>query len=202
MNDQTVLAWGQPQASLQIRYGAHVGTTFSIVRSEVILGREEGIDITIRDPEVSRRHARISWQSGDYYIEDLGSTNGTFLNGTLVTRPQALRSGDMISVGQSTLIFEAQTSEAPAQTAGVAGSPAAPPPPPAAAPTEQKRGGTRCLLWGCGCLALLGVVLLAMMVVLLLTVPQMVEDVVNGVLNLLGLRVDLVTTLYLIPPLK
>lgn len=189
MDDQTVLAWGQPQASLVIRQGAQVGTTFSISGSEVILGREEGLEISIRDPEVSRRHARISWQGDSYHVEDLGSTNGTFLNGALVSSPQPLRAGDTIGIGQTVLVFQTETGGIPPQPA--AGSPYAAPSPPTSAPATEQRGRSRCLVGGCGCLVLLGLLLVVAAVVLLLAFPQELEDFLNGILNTFGLETDI-----------
>ena len=193
MDDQTVLAAGQPQASLVVREGAGVGTTHPITRDAVILGREEGIDISIRDPEVSRRHARMSWQSGQYYLEDLGSTNGTFLNGTLVTSLQPLQSGDTIGIGQTLLVFEAQADAIPLQPAA-APAYAAPPPSPAAPPVEQKSSGSRCLLWGCGCLILLGLLLIILAALGLALFAQEIQPIFDD----LGIPIRL-TSLYVSP---
>jgi len=140
VDDQTVLAGSQPQASLVVSQGAQVGTTFSITGSEVILGREEGIGIAVPDPEVSRQHARVVWQGGYYYLEDLGSTNGTFLNGTPVTGAQILRAGDSIGIGQTLLVFQTQPGAIPAEAvaAPAAAYPTqAPPPAPAPAPVAD-----------------------------------------------------------------
>jgi predicted component of type VI protein secretion system len=139
-----------------VRQGAQAGTTYHITSAEAIIGREEETEISVRDPEVSRRHARISWQSGNYSVEDLGSTNGTFLNGALVTSPQPLRSGDTIGMGQTLLVFQTEASAVTAQAPVPPVSAPPPQPSPAAAPAEQKSGNSQCLLWGCGCLILLG----------------------------------------------
>ncbi len=167
MDDQTVMATGQPRASLVVRQGANVGTTYHIASAEAVLGREEEADISVRDPEVSRRHARISWQSDSHYVEDMGSTNGTFLNGNLVTSPQPLRPGDTIGIGQTLLVFQTEAGARPTQPPPAPDYAAPPPPPPsppprpaAARPAEQKAGSNRCLLWGCGCLVLLGLLFL------------------------------------------
>lgn len=159
MDDQTVLATDQPRASLVVRQGTKVGTTYHITSAEAILGRDEETDISVRDPEVSRRHARISWQSGNHYVEDLGSTNGTFFNGSLVTSPQLLRSGDTIGLGQTLFVFQTEADAMPVQPPPEPDYAAPPPPPPAAQPAEPTSGGSRCLLWGCGCLILLGLLL-------------------------------------------
>ena len=156
MDDPTVLATDQPRASLVVRQGAQAGTTYHITSAEALIGRDEETEIAVRDPEVSRKHARISWQSGNYFVEDLGSTNGTFLNGALVTSPQPLRSGDTIGMGQTLLVFQTEANAVTAQ-APVAQAYSVPPPSsPAATPAEQKSGNSQCLLLGCGCLILLG----------------------------------------------
>jgi predicted component of type VI protein secretion system len=124
--------------------------------AEAFIGREEETEISVRDPEVSRRHARISWQGEDYVIEDLGSTNGTFLNGALLTSPQLLRSGDTIGMGQTLLVFQTEANAVTAQAPVPQDYPATPPPSPAATPAGQKSRNSQCLLWGCGCLILLG----------------------------------------------
>lgn len=64
------------------------------------IGRE-GCDITLSDPDVSRRHAAVEMSNGGLSIEDLGSTNGTFVNGERITAPRALRDGDEIQIGST-----------------------------------------------------------------------------------------------------
>jgi len=99
---------------------------------------------------VSRRHARIAWTGTGYIVEDLGSTNGTFVNGERVSGPRMLQSGDRLQLGdQVAFAFEARVSAPVQERAAVAG----------VAPVEKepflRRKSTR--VW---ILALLGVVLL------------------------------------------
>jgi pSer/pThr/pTyr-binding forkhead associated (FHA) protein len=58
----------------------------------------------LRDPEVSRRHARLEAQNGVVFLEDLKSSNGTFLNGRRLTEPLEIRPGDEIDVGTTRLV--------------------------------------------------------------------------------------------------
>jgi pSer/pThr/pTyr-binding forkhead associated (FHA) protein len=101
-----------PISQITIRSGPNPGETFIIDQEEVIVGRDEVNDIVINDPEVSRRHARLMKserypKEGRVYIEDLGSTNGTFVNGTSISNVEQLRSGDVITFGESVvLIYE------------------------------------------------------------------------------------------------
>ena len=69
------------------------------VNGPVIVGRNAGADIVIGAEYVSGRHARFSLMGKDLYIEDLGSTNGTAVNGQLINGPYNLRSKDIVSVG-------------------------------------------------------------------------------------------------------
>lgn len=69
------------------------------VTSPIVIGRSPGADIVIADDFVSGRHARVSPSGTEAVLEDLGSTNGTLLNGVAVTSPQTIRPGDVIDVG-------------------------------------------------------------------------------------------------------
>lgn len=69
------------------------------VNGPIIVGRNPNSDIVIGAGFVSGRHARFSLKGNTLYIEDLHSTNGTTVNGTPVAEPTALRSGDVIAVG-------------------------------------------------------------------------------------------------------
>jgi hypothetical protein len=181
VDDKTILASGRPKASLVVRQGAQAGTTFPLTGEAVILGREEGVGITLHDPEASRQHARISWQAGNYVLEDLGSTNGTFLNGVQLTGQRPLRPGDSIGIGQTVLVFQAQAGvgPVPARPTVAAVQPvSASPPPPAAAPAASEGGGSRCLLWGCGCLILLILLLIVgVAAAAILLTPQQLQDI-------------------------
>ena len=67
-------------------------------RTEIVLGKHPDCDVVLADPKVSRRHARIVSRDGALFVGDLGSTNGTKLNGELLSGEAALRSGDVIEI--------------------------------------------------------------------------------------------------------
>lgn len=73
------------------------------------IGRRSGNDVPVDDIEVSRQHARIDYVAPRYYLSDLGSTNGTHLNGRLVAGRQMLKDGDLIDVGNRRLRFRQST---------------------------------------------------------------------------------------------
>lgn len=76
------------------------GESWPIDQSEMILGRGDGAEIVVAQTAVSRRHARVSRTPHGYTITDLGSSNGTFVNGTRIgTDPWPLRDGDEVVIG-------------------------------------------------------------------------------------------------------
>ena len=88
-----------------MRSGPIPGSSYFIEKDEVFLGRDLTNDLPVPDPEISRRHARFLRRGDSIYIEDLGSTNGTFLNGLRVERQASLREGDRIGIGTSVFAF-------------------------------------------------------------------------------------------------
>lgn len=70
-----------------------------VVRGPVIVGRSPGADIVIGAGYVSARHARFTLMGQNLFVEDLGSTNGTLVNGQLISAPCALRSNDVVTIG-------------------------------------------------------------------------------------------------------
>lgn len=77
-------------------------------KTTLSIGRLAECDIAFDDSNVSRRHAEIKALVGGYAINDLGSTNGTKVNGVTITFERALRDGDIISVGSHSIRYEAQ----------------------------------------------------------------------------------------------
>jgi len=99
-----------PTYQLSMRSGPKPGMTFPLEQEETLVGRDLANDIPISDAEVSRRHARFILQDDTVFIEDLGSTNGTFLNGERISTPKQLRAGDVITLGESiVMVFEKAT---------------------------------------------------------------------------------------------
>ena len=74
---------------------------------DISLGRDLSNDIVVSDSEVSRNHARLNWQGDGFTIQDLRSTNGTWVNGNSAMRTTRLTAGDMVAVGKvSVFVFE------------------------------------------------------------------------------------------------
>lgn len=80
--------------------GPEPGQRSELEKSSLILGRDPASDIVIDDVEVSRRHARLIAQSGGYAIEDLGSTNGTFVNEKRIRTVMPLQAGATVRLGE------------------------------------------------------------------------------------------------------
>jgi FhaA, N-terminal domain/FHA domain len=72
----------------------------------VTIGRSRECDIVLNDPNISRQHADIRPRGGSWVLTDLGSTNGSCLNGTRIDRPEVLKPGDEVELGTTTIRFE------------------------------------------------------------------------------------------------
>jgi hypothetical protein len=83
------------------------GTQHTIDKSNVVIGRSKDCDIRVVDPNVSRRHAEIRQEGSAYWVQDLGSTNGTTVNGRRQQRAK-LEHEDRITVGSTDLVFRRQ----------------------------------------------------------------------------------------------
>ena len=97
----------RPRGRLHI---VHQGTERDVVleQPETILGREPTNPVAIKDPLASRRHAKITIENGEFWIEDLKSLNGTRVNGEVITRHK-LANNDQIKIGDATITFTGET---------------------------------------------------------------------------------------------
>jgi hypothetical protein len=115
------------EAVLVIREGADAGHEVRL-GGECVVGRAPESDLVLADAGISRNHARITAGADGPIIEDLGSSNGTLLNGQPLAGPEALRDGDEIQLGEVILAFMDRPGEA--QPLAAAGAQPQPPPPP------------------------------------------------------------------------
>jgi pSer/pThr/pTyr-binding forkhead associated (FHA) protein len=113
---------------LVMRSGPMPGKVFELIQGEITIGRDINNNIVINDAEISRKHARLISQAGSYMIEDLGSTNGTFVDGQRLMGPHLLRHGELIGMGENvSLAFETpQPDMAVTRVTGATISPATP----------------------------------------------------------------------------
>ena len=77
--------------------------THSLNGDQLQIGRAEACQVQLDDTYVSQFHARIYRRDGSWFVEDLGSTNGTYLNQRRLTAPAEVRAGDRIRIGKTTL---------------------------------------------------------------------------------------------------
>ncbi len=98
---------------LIVRRGPQPNQIYELNKDIITLGRDITNDIVINDPEVSRHHCRMTRGGGGYTLEDLGSTNGTFVNGQRLTGARPLAGGDMIGLGETVTLGYESTMPAP-----------------------------------------------------------------------------------------
>lgn len=97
----------RPRFALRFISGKYQGGEFPLrMNREIIIGRSSDLDMVLVEDMVSRRHAKISSTDAEVYIQDMGSTNGTFVNGVRIDRPRKLVSGDVVRTGETELRFE------------------------------------------------------------------------------------------------
>lgn len=169
---------------LTVRRGPQPNQQYELARDTLTIGRDITNDIVINDPEVSRHHVRFVSTGGGYTIEDLRSTNGTFVNRQRITGIHPLSNGDLIGLGETVLLayevvslgeqtavagagrIAPQPVPAPAPVPAPVPAPrapayAAPPPPQAMRPPveeyyeEPEPDRNRWIVIGCGVLTLL-----------------------------------------------
>jgi len=123
-----------PQAEapmLIVREGELAGQRWSITAEQVTIGREEDCDIVLPERQVSRHHVRIFRDDSGFYIEDLKSKNGTYLNGQPLTEVQRLQDGDELQIALAVkLAFIGSEATLPLgqmPSLGAGAKPAAPP---------------------------------------------------------------------------
>lgn len=107
---------------LVISEGKEAGREFEFDQDSVLIGRTAECDVILYEAGVSRKHARIQMEGANIFIEDLGSSNGTKVNGETIAKKQQLKDGDSISMGPVVFAFkpvelaaEGPTAETPAE---------------------------------------------------------------------------------------
>lgn len=167
------------QYQLVVRVGPSPGKVYPLIKNELTIGRDINNDIVINDSEISRNHCRLVMSGDSYLIEDLGSTNGTWVNEQRLTASHQLQHGENFRLGDNVVLeygLEGEDEDATVVSAGAtpqtvkpAAKPAAKPAKPAkpAAPPPQaeyagqvaaspapakKKGLSKGLIIGCGVL--------------------------------------------------
>ena len=87
-----------PEAYLVVTTETGQREVHRIDRSSMTLGRGADSDLVLTNPRVSRRHARLTWDGAQFLLQDLGSKNGTRINGTPVSEPAPIADGDMVYI--------------------------------------------------------------------------------------------------------
>lgn len=95
------------QYALRVSSGFNQGALITLSKKKSILGRSFKAAIPLEDERASREHTEIVNENGKFFVNDMGSTNGTYLNDVLVREKHELKAGDLIRIGSSVFRFEA-----------------------------------------------------------------------------------------------
>lgn len=96
-------AKGKALTHLLVTEGGLAGTRITLAEQPIMIGRANDSTLVLTDDYASTRHARLVSRDGDWYVEDLGSTNGTYLDRTKVTAPTLIPPGVPIRIGKTVL---------------------------------------------------------------------------------------------------
>lgn len=110
-------------ASLQVTAGPSAGTHFPMATDEIVVGRATDATLSIPDTSVSRKHCAFKREGNGWVVADLGSGNGTLVNGEPVTEDRPLMSGDVITIGDTVLEFKDESNATLARAPAPAGRP-------------------------------------------------------------------------------
>ena len=92
-------------ACLKIVSGSKLGQMFPLdTEDDIVLGRSEGVDLTLTKKDVSRKHASIQFDGNNFVLRDLNSANGTHVNGEKIQEPERLSDGDKVMIGDATIL--------------------------------------------------------------------------------------------------
>ena len=105
-----------PALGLAIQHGQGGTTRRTFQQTELIFGRDPACDLVLNDDAISARHVRLSFHHGQWWVEDLGSTNGTRLNQSALATPAVLATGDQIECGHTAVIVSIGASADPSPT--------------------------------------------------------------------------------------
>lgn len=109
LDDEATLVYGSTKGAagrLQIEEGAHAGEEVLLSTEPCVIGRSSECALVLRrSAGISRKHAQVQLASGTFYLEDLGSRNGTKLNGTRISERTPLRDGDVIGISSEQIRF-------------------------------------------------------------------------------------------------
>jgi pSer/pThr/pTyr-binding forkhead associated (FHA) protein len=94
-----------PGINLNMQINGQSPTQHYFTQSEILLGRDSHCDLPLPDDTVSVRHARLSYHHGQWWLEDLGATNGTRLNHDFVTIPTVIINGDLVECGRVSIVI-------------------------------------------------------------------------------------------------
>src|SRR5712691_8213577 len=97
---------------LEVKRGSKKKRSLRLRSEETIVGRQSGCDLRIPSSSVSRRHCRLSFRDGYLTVEDLESSNGTYVNGEKVKGQHVVRPGDQLEIGPLTFLVKYQLSQA------------------------------------------------------------------------------------------
>ncbi len=92
------------RAYVVVLSGDRMGETFALGEGRTAIGRGLHADVRVNDEGISRTHAEIQFEGGEYMLNDAGSTNGTFANGSRVDAPHLLREGDKVQIGATSVL--------------------------------------------------------------------------------------------------
>jgi len=95
-------------ARLTILNGKDNGSTFELYKNEISIGRDSKNLVVLHDHQASKNHAEILFDEGNFWIDDLNSRNGVFINGKKLHRKEKLVNGNIIKIGCTILKFQSE----------------------------------------------------------------------------------------------